>query len=487
MTIGRPHPRIYEINAVPWLGELSKGGPAVTLGSVPSREWGRLGELGLDYVWLMGVWDKSIVGRDLFRGRADMAAEFDAALPGWTEEDVIGSPYSIRSYTPDERVGSWQDLERAREELAKRHIGLVLDFVPNHTGLDHPWVEAHPERYVRGRAEHAADAASFYKSPRGQIIARGRDPNFPAWADTAQLNYFADDTRIAMMTELGRIAKFCDGVRCDMAMLLLNDVLLRTWGWLVERPAPEREFWADARAAVPDLLWIAEAYWDTEWQLQELGFDYCYDKRLYDRLVHSNAGEVRAHLGASYDYQRKLLRFLENHDEPRARAALEPGRHEAAAVLTATLPGMRMWHHGELTGKRVRLPVMLRRARPEPDDERLTGFYARLLRATQGDCFHHGRWHRLPTESAWDGTHVELVVHGWEHGRERRLVVVNLHEGGAQARIPLEGFLAGGGQWRLFDALDGQSYLRDGDELVRPGLHVVLRGHQSHLFTVERP
>jgi hypothetical protein len=483
----RPHPRVYEIATVPWLNDLGNGGPTVTLGTVPSREWDRLGELGLDYVWLMGVWDKSLVGRDLFRARTDMAGEYDAALPGWTKEDIIGSPYSIRSYRPDDAVGTWKDLERAREELAKRRIGLILDFVPNHTGLDHPWIAEHPEYYVRGNGQHAEDTASFYVAPSRQVIARGRDPNFPAWFDTAQLDYFSEATRAAMIGELRTVSEHCDGVRCDMAMLLLNQVFARTWEWLVRTPPPSTEFWAEARAAVPGLTFIAEAYWDTEWTLQQLGFDFCYDKRLYDRLRHSPAADIRAHLGASDEYQQKLVRFLENHDEPRARAAFD-GRHQPAAVLCATLPGMRLWHHGQLSGRRVRLPVMLRRARPEPDDELLGAFYERLLQATHDDCFHHGRWHHLPVHPAFDGSAEHLIAFAWELGRVRRVVVVNLHDGTAQGRVPMGTCLpdGGGGEYRFHDALDGNGYLRSGDELLDSGLHVVLGPHQSHLFTVER-
>ncbi|MCK7538483.1 MAG: hypothetical protein MZV63_49770 [Marinilabiliales bacterium] len=79
---------------------------------------------------------------------------------------------------------------------------------------------------------------------------------------------------------------------------------------------------------------MAEVYWDMEWTMQQQGFDYAYDKRLYDRLREGHARPVREHFYAAPDYQDKLARFLENHDEPRAAATFDQQNHEAAAVIT---------------------------------------------------------------------------------------------------------------------------------------------------------
>ena len=62
------------------------------------------------------------------------------------------------------------------------------------------------------------------------LLAYGRDPYFPGWPDTLQLNYGNPATQEAMIGELLKIAGQCDGVRCDMAMLVLPDVFERTWG-----------------------------------------------------------------------------------------------------------------------------------------------------------------------------------------------------------------------------------------------------------------
>ncbi len=145
------------------------------------------------------------------------------------------------------------------------------------------------------------------------------------------------------------VAAQCDGLRCDMAMLVLPEVFRRTWGIT---PAP---FWPQAIAAVrqahPGFTFMAEAYWGLEWELQQQGFDYCYDKRLYDRLHRPDAGAIRGHLQAGLDYQDRLARFLENHDEPRAAATFPWPQHQAAAIVTYFAPGLRFLPSGPAGGR----------------------------------------------------------------------------------------------------------------------------------------
>ena len=141
----------------------------------------------------------------------------------------------------------------------------------------------------------------------GAVFACGRDPYFPAWPDVLQLNAFDPGLRQAPYYPARTSPEQCDGVRCDMAMLLLNAVFERTWGGRAG-PTPATDYWASSRSRrssrrIPDFLFIAEAYWDLEWELQQQGFDFCYDKRLYDRLEHDDAENVRLHLCAERAYQ----------------------------------------------------------------------------------------------------------------------------------------------------------------------------------------
>lgn len=460
-------PVIYEINTWVWLEELSRAeGKRVTLASVPEEEWDSLADWGLDAVWLMGVWERSPRGVEIARADEGLRQAYWQALESFTDDDVVGSPYAVHRYEVDAHLGGRAGLAAARQALARRGIRLILDFVPNHTAVDHPWVQEHPAYYLPG-------------------LPHGRDPNFPAWTDTRQLNAAGAAWRRAAIATLCDIGSQADGVRCDMAMLLLSDVFARTWGL-----HPVAEFWPEVigqvRATHPNLLFLAEAYWDLEWELQQQGFDLCYDKRLYDRLLHDNAGSVRAHLTAGLDYQGRLVRFLENHDEPRAATAFSGERYRAAAVVTATLPGARLYHDGQFTGACVRLPVQLGRRPWEPADTELRAFYRKLLCVARTRCT--GQWRLCDVEGWHDNQSCRnLVAWTWNEGDRRTIVVVNLSGHPAQGRLRLPWSDLGGCEWFLEDPLAAEAFTRDGNDMRDAGLYVALDPWRCHFLVMDRP
>jgi glycosidase len=265
--------------------------------------------------------------------------------------------------------------------------------VPNHTALDHPWVAAHPDWYMQvSAADLAREPANFVRVD-DRIFAYGRDPNFPGWPDTLQLDFGNEAAQRALRGELLRIATQCDGVRCDMAMLAVPDVFERTWGRRPEAFSPSAI--AEVSQHVPGFVVMAEAYWDLEWRLQQDGFDYAYDKRLYDRLREGHARPVREHLHAELNCQNKLARFLENHDEPRAAATFSTEVHKAAAVITFLAPGLRFFHQGEFEGRQKRISPHLVRGPHEPIDENLKQFYDRLLAVLRQPVVRDGQWQLL--------------------------------------------------------------------------------------------
>ena len=322
----------------------------------------------------------------------------------------------------------------------------------------------------------------------GITFACGRDPYFPAWMDVLQLNAFQPGLRRAALETISGIARQCDGIRCDMAMLVLNDVFERTWGSRAG-PRPATEYWRDLIPAIKkghrDFRFIAEAYWDLEWALQQQGFDFCYDKRLYDRLEHGNAESVRLHLCADLAYQEKLLRFIENHDEPRAAAVFSPVKERAAAVTMATLPGARLFYDGQFEGRKVRLPVFLARRPDEPADQGLQAFYRKLLGAIDAPAFREGQWSLCePTGWADNASYQNLVAWSWGLERDRYIIVVNLSDGAAQARVRVSWSDIQGRTWRLTDVLSGDSYDRSGDEMRDPGLYVDRGPWGCHFFAL---
>ena len=295
-----PRPSVYEVNTAVWLTRLGAGRTgALTLDQVPAAEWDALAALAVDAVWLMGVWERSPEGLRIALANPELAAGNRAALPDLREQDVIGSPYCVRGYTVDERFGGDEALAAAREELAGRGLGLILDYVPNHVAPDHPWVTERPQCLLAGSEQELAEHPDQFIGTAAGVVANGRDPYFPPWPDVVQLNAFSPALRSAVTETLIALGEMCDGLRCDMAMLMTNEVFARTWG---ERagPAPQADYWptliGSVKAVHPDLLFMAEAYWDMEWTLQQQGFDLCYDKRLYDRLVQGPADSVRGHL-----------------------------------------------------------------------------------------------------------------------------------------------------------------------------------------------
>jgi len=480
-------PVIYEIHTWVWLSALSQQYQrAITLGSVPAEQWDALALPGLDAVWLMGVWERSPEGIRIANENEGLQADFRRALPDYTPADNVGSAYCVRRYVVDEHLGGPEGLAAARQALAQRGLRLILDFVPNHVAPDHPWVLEHPEYFVQGTREDLAPAPGAYFEAGGTVIARGRDPYFPPWPDVAQLNAFSPRLRRAVVETLNAIAGQCDGMRCDMAMLLISSVFERTWGGRAGERPPE-EYWREVIPAVrsehPTVLFLAEAYWDMEWQLQQLGFDYCYDKRLYDRLEHSNAESVRLHLTAGLDYQDKLVRFIENHDEPRAAATFSPEKERAAAVTMMTLPGAKLLYEGQFEGRRVRPPVFLARRPDEPVDADSRAFYHELLAVVSASGLRDGAW-QLCERAGWpdNSSYLNLVAWCWEQGEVRYLVVVNLSEYQSQARVHLPWNELVGRTWQLADVLSGDMFKRDGGEMQSAGLYVDVPAWRFHFL-----
>lgn len=484
------NPLVYEINTWVWLGELGrKRARQIDLGQVPDAEWDHLAGLGFDAVWLMGVWQRSPFGISVALNNETLMADFKQALPDMTPEDVVGSPYCIRNYRVDERLGGEEGLATARRKLAERDMMLILDFVPNHVAPDHPWTQDHPDYFIAASHEDRERDPKSFLQIDDHVYACGKDPFFPAWPDVVQLNAFSPEMRAAATETVRSIAAKADGVRCDMAMLLINDIFARTWGDAAgNRPATE--YWRDLISAVRQeaegFLFIAEAYWDLEWELQQQGFDFCYDKRLYDRLHDSDVPAARAHLLGDPSYQQKMVRFTENHDEPRAATAFAGPRNQAAAAIAGTLPGVRLYHEGQFEGRKVRLPVFLDRRPDEPVDETLRTFYQDLMREISHPSYRDGNWSPCET-SGWpdNGSFQNILAWTWSQGEQRRrLIAVNFSEGPAQAMIRLPWTEMAGHRWILSDPVAGVSFDRQGDDMRDHGLYVDLPPWSFHILRV---
>ena len=482
------YPVIYEINTWVWLWEQSQTCKThVTLGTVPAEEWDFIADLAVDTVWLMGVWERSPAGIAIANRNKGLVEDFRQALPDYRPADNVGSPFCVRQYVVDEHLGGREGLVAARAELGKRGLRLLLDFVPNQMAPDHPWVIHHPEYFVQGNNDDARNDPASFVETAGNVFAHGRDPCFPPWPDVLQLNAFQPGLRQAVIETLSDLADQCDGVRCDMAMLVMNAVFERTWGNRAGAP-PAAEYWVDVITALkkawPDFLFVAEAYWDLEWELQQQGFDYCYDKRLYDRLERDTAESVRLHLRADLDYQGKLVRFIENHDEPRARSVFSPEKERSAAVVIATIPGAKLFHEGQLEGRKVRLPVFLGRRPAETADPELAVFYRTLLRVASSGGLRNGRWQQCEGTGWPDNeSYRNLIAWCWGNTKERHLIIVNFSASAAQALVLLPWDDLRGTTWRIYDIFTQNEYERSGDVMRTQGLYVDLAPWGYHVLT----
>jgi hypothetical protein len=480
-------PVIYEINTWVWLYELSrKYKEPIRLGNIPGKEWDAIASMKTDAVWLMGVWERSPMGTRIVKENQDILVESRRVLSDFTLRDIVGSPYCVHRYAVDEHLEGAGGLAAARKELTARKIRLILDFVPNHVAPDHPWISEHPEYFVQGSEEDLATAPDAFFRADGRVFANGRDPYFPPWPDVIQLNAFHPGLRRASMETVSEIASQCDGIRCDMAMLLMNPVFEKTWGRRVGS-RPETEYWEEVipsvRESYPNLLFMAEAYWDLERELQQQGFNFCYDKRLYDRIESENGESVRRHLVSDPAYQEGLVRFIENHDEPRAASVFPPEKERMAAVSTSTLPGAKLFHEGQFEGRKIKLPVFLGRRPEELVDGDLQVFYRKLLKGINVPSFKEGEW-RLCDRTGWPDNPSYLNLVSWccKKGEERYLVAVNLSGRSSQARVRLPWDELAGQSWRLTDVFTERVYERDGDEMSDPGLYVDLPAWGFHFL-----
>jgi glycosidase len=467
---------------------------------------------GFNAVWFMGIWDVGPKVREISRNYAS---------------DFQGSPYAIYDYTISSELGSEQDFRELVQRAHSLRLSVLVDFIPNHMGLDCAWLNDHPEFFIHRLLEENELSMSDeelkqkypgyfpYRTPSypefGQrvpktiLVAFGRDPYFYPWIDTAQLDYAQPELRQRMIDVLCRWATVVDGMRCDMAMLTLRDQVKihrhPEMSWERFNQLMPQEFWTEAIQAVkkvnPNFVFVAETYWSMEGALQKLGFDYTYNKPLYEAIcgaVHSGHAEGLMNflriLGT--DFLQRSVHFLENHDEERAMNALGEDRQRAAATIFCTLPGIALLHQGQMEGRRERLPVQ--RVVPlhqEPEHTALYHYYRRLLKAVSLPVFQEGRLTPLYSNNS------SLVSYARVNNDSKVLVLVNTSPKKQRGSVFLmPGIrLNSGTSYRLNDlyypfkantaGTVQPFYVYPGHKLINQGLYVELDAFDAHIFVIE--
>ena len=384
-------------------------------------------------------------------------------------------------------------LDNLKENLNAIGLKLILDFIPNHLSCDSILVKYNPEYFLQADEEiYNNDIHTYFKSEYHpeKYFAHGRDPLFPAWSDTIQINHFSTDAREYLTNTLIKLTEVCDGVRCDMAMLQLNNVFQNTWMGVINKfniQKPSEEFWSysikKVKSKFEDFIFIAEAYWDLEWELQQLGFDYTYDKRLLDRLSSHDLIGVKNHLNADLTFQQKSVRFIENHDEKRAASKFGRQASLAAALLISTIPGMKLYFDGQFEGRKIKLPVQIGKEPVEKESKTVKDFYNKILKITKNKIFSEGNFLQLNVIQASPNNFSSENIFAWlwKLKSEYRLIVINFSEVASQCRIKID-LNTSLNEIILEDELKNMSYRRSAVEIRNPGLYVDLKSYCSHVF-----
>ena len=475
------HPILYEISTRPWLYELSqKYGKSITkLKDIPTTEFDNLKKSGIEIVWMMGVWKLGTYGLEF-----DRKQDYSGVLPDWTKDDVIGSPYSITEYECNPDIGTNDDLVWLRKQINSRGMKLMLDFVPNHSAVDAPTASSNPKLYMRA-PPGKTDPSRYTDSG----IAYGKDPYFSPWLDVIQWNYWEAETIQFMKQNLLTVLKYADGARCDMAHLILNDVFGQTWkeeldAWSYSKPS--NEFWEvaikEVKSKYPNAILLAEVYedWEIE-KLNQLGFDYCYDKALLDKLEGS-AQDVNDYIHYKGEsFYGHVAHFVENHDENRVVYNMQGNleKAKAAGTIAATLGGMIFFNHGQWSGLKNKLDVHLRRGASESADSGTENHYKKLMQIIADSAFKGPNYYFVYNISG--DKELDFIGYIREVDDAHYLVVVNYASTYGCAEVPIYN-MEGSGMKNVKEMFSGIEYSVDADIMRNVGLTVCLNGYQAQIF-----
>lgn len=479
---------MYEISTRPWLYNLTQkyGKPITTLSAIPIQEFQTIANQGFDMVWMMGVWSLGAYGLNFDRTNQGLLQAYSQNLPGYTTDDIIGSPYAVTNYTCNPQLGSDADILTLRKTLNSLGLKLMLDYVPNHTAVDCPWTTSTPDNYVRAQNGTTPDPTRFLSNG----IAYGWGGWGGAWQDTCQINIWNPATRTARTSEVLHVASLADAIRCDVAYLLLNSQFSQNWGpqlsaWGWTQPATE--WWSDAITAVkaqyPNVIFLAEVYTPLQPDMQAVGFDYTYDKELHDRLGNGDLDNIRGWItGNSASFATHSAHFTSNHDEQRGATFFGSWwRSDAAALLTFTMPGLRFFWMGDFEGYQYQLDVHLRREQNESTVADSYAFYQTFLSIVNTPVFKQGQWQYLDVQ----GDNTPLIAFHWSLGNERRLCVINFsdeQQGWGTIVVPDAQPINGNDTIPVTDLLSGEVYYRSANGMRTSGLNVGINSWYAQIF-----
>jgi hypothetical protein len=423
---------LYLCNTRLWLAGLSKKyGHSITIDKVPDKEWEPLLDK-YDSFWFMGIYIPSEASRNHAKKYTN---QYRYALPDLNpDKDVTASPFAISEYVPNPQIAdSWISWDKMVDKLHNHGKEVFIDFVPNHTGLDHPWAKQHPTYYILGSEQQYRNNPDFFYKVTADdgiiyFIAHGKDPNYPEWADTLQLNYANPEVQDEMGNLMLKLIEHSDGIRCDMAMLLNPSTFIRTWGWILNDGQRDyirsNHFWRKkiplvrekAKKLKKNIDIAGEIYWDKD-DLSQV-FDHIYDNRLYELFVDVSSGrnisELKSYLeyllrSADSDKRCRGWEYTENHDEERSANRL--GRlSKTFTVLAGVIPGsVFLVNQGQEEGRKIRPPMQIGRFPDEAVDADTAKFFEDFFALKHTKLFQYGKV-KMATISTRDPNIIAIEV-----------------------------------------------------------------------------
>ena len=479
------NPVLLQVSARPWLLSLSKtlGINITTFTDIPNSVYTSLQSMNIDYLWVMGVWKIGEYGLNHDRTKESLIEEYKHYLPDYTTEDAIGCPYAITEYTCNPQLcpNGDNDLLEFKSKLNSYNIKLMLDFVPNHSAYDSPWMSINKDYYIRERPDVEHNSTFFFENG----VAFGGK----MWTDVAQLNYFNPETRQLMQEQMLKIASLSDGMRCDVAFMVSNSFFELSWKNELQYynyTTPSTDFWevsiAEVKRQYPNTIFLAEVYGSYVVDMITQGFDYVYDRDLLTHLTNGNVDEVRAYLYSTAEYEQYMARFLENHDENRAASFFKNRTTitNAAALIAYTVPGMRFLFQDFQFGYKFKLEVHLRRSYDEPKDQEAVEFYEKYLSIFTSDVFKYGEFEMVEVKG--DDAYM-FVAWKWKYGKEKRVVIVNFDNNQRECFVVVKDAGEGKEEVAMEEMLSGVKITRKSKEVQEEGLFVIVKGYSGMIFT----
>jgi hypothetical protein len=444
--------------------------------------------MAADAVWLMGIWKPSPLSVEICKKHEGLNHEFSKALPDITDSDIIGSPYSIYEYSTNPIIADHKiEIKQFKYKLNSIGKKLILDFVPNHMSIDSPLIDKYPEYFLYKKEENPKVCKNSFQHKNGKIYYYGKDPYYDGWTDTIQWDFSHPEVVNLHIQIIKDISEICDGIRCDMAMLPLEDIFEKTHG-IKAFPYWEKII-SEVKKEFTEFLFIAEVYWNLEFRLQSLGFDYTYDKTLYDRLKQENPKELYLHLQAEESFQNKSLRFLENHDEERA---LKTFAYESKSYfsLLCFLNGSILYHEGQSNGYEIKIPVQLGRRVKEKNFD-ISYFYSRALYVIQNRKNAEVSYYETKLHSFSNNTTTEYsIIKILAYLNKIEILILNPYSNQITGKMflpeeVLEKIKSINSDVLVFkDIVDNMEYKRYKVELLNE-IYIQLRPKQAHWFLIE--